>query len=49
MKKKKKTRRHSMLSAAGCKCVHNKRTGRSVKLCPKSSSRSGWSFVKGGC
>jgi hypothetical protein len=35
-----------------CKCVRNKRTGKTVKLCrvPKSSKhRSGWSFVKGGC
>ena len=35
-----------------CKCVRNKRTGRSVKLCrvPKSPKhRSGWTFVKGGC
>lgn len=35
-----------------CKCVRNKRTGRTVKLCrvPKSKKhRSGWAFQKGGC
>jgi hypothetical protein len=40
-----------LASATQCKCVFNKRTKRRVKLCrvPKTKSRSGWAFVKGGC
>lgn len=35
-------------SAAGCRCIYNKRTKRSVQLCPVPKTkkhRSGWKFT----